>query len=185
MLLLHEVSLIICPELPASQRSRFALLTAILHIISPAGIFLSAPYAESSFSLLNFTGFYLYAHAILKHQVNEVVARDFFTLSAGICFGIATIFRGNGLFSGLILVYDATTSAIDIVRSPDTKGHIRRFVFVITSGASMACIVMVPQYLAYSEYCRSMDAEVERRPWCSYWLPSVYTWVQKHYWYVS
>ncbi len=42
---------------------RLAFLAASLHIFSPAGLFLSAPYAESTFSLLSFVGFYILALA--------------------------------------------------------------------------------------------------------------------------
>jgi phosphatidylinositol glycan class V len=38
--------------------------------------------------------------------------------------------------------------------------------------------------LAYKEYCESSGTDQGRRPWCNYWIPSIYSWVQSHYWYV-
>ncbi|KAE8392109.1 hypothetical protein BDV23DRAFT_61094 [Aspergillus alliaceus] len=42
-----------------------SFLSSSLHIICPAGAFLSAPYGESLFSFLNITGFYIYSSSLL------------------------------------------------------------------------------------------------------------------------
>ena len=180
--MLHELTLTVCLKSTTTRVSSFGVLAASLHIISPAGIFLSAPYAESSFSFLNFTGFYLYAKAMLKHAEGKQNQRDLLTLFSGFVFGIATTFRGNGLFSGLLFVWDALACGTRILRSTDPASNFRSLINVSMSGFSMACIAILPQYLAYTEYCVRESADSNTRPWCSKWPPSIYAWVQGEYW---
>lgn len=181
VLMLYELTLTVCLN-STTRISSFCVLAASLHIISPAGMFLSAPYAESSFSFLNFTGCYLYAKAMLKHAEGQKNQRDCLVLLSGVLFGIATTFRGNGLLSGLLLVWDALACGTRILRSTDIASNIRHLLTVSISGLLMACIAIVPQYLAYDEYCVRASAYSDKRPWCSYWPPSIYTWVQRQYW---
>lgn len=180
--MLHELTSIVYRKPTTTRISSFCVLAASLHIISPAGMFLCAPYAESPFSFLNFAGYYLYAKGMLKHSEGRENQRDCLILFSGVLFGIATTFRGNGLFSGLLLVWDALASGVRIVRSAKIASNIRHLSVVSMSGLLMACIATVPQYLAYQEYCVRGNADIDNRPWCSYWIPSIYTWVQMHYW---
>ena len=180
--MLHELTLVVYPTLLASKRSKLALLAASLHIISPAGMFLSAPYAESCFSFLNFTGFYVYTNTVGSHDQNHVIWRDVSIVFAGLVFGLATTFRGNGLFSGLVLIHDALYCVIKILRSAEIVKNFRRLLVVCISGILMALIAGLPQYLAYKEYCGSESAYGLVRPWCLNWVPSIFAWVQKEYW---
>jgi len=180
VLILYELTLAVFPRVAWKKRSKTALLAATLHIISPAGIFLSAPYAEGSFSLLNFAGFYLYAYGSTEPPKRSRLLQDCFVMSSGAIFGIATTFRGNGLFSGLILVWDAITSIIKILQQTEVGLSLRSLVVVSASGVLMACVALVPQYLAYIEYC--WTATEQGRPWCAAWIPSIYAYVQKKYW---
>ena len=179
--MLHELTLTVYRRSPVHRLSKLSFVAACLHIISPAGIFLSAPYAESSFSLLNFVGCYLYAKAKTSKGVQNSNG-DALIIFSGILFGVGTTFRGNGLFSGLILIYDAVSSMSKIVHSADIKTDVRKLFVVCVSGVSMACVAMLPQYLAYKEYCTKFSADTLVRPWCSNWIPSIYAWVQKEYW---
>ena len=144
-------------------------------------MFLSAPYAESSFSLLNLAGYYLYAKAKTSASAQSSKG-DALVVCSGILFGVGTTFRGNGLFSGLILIYDAVSSMSRIVHSANVQANMRKLFVVCLSGVLMACIAIVPQCLAYKEYCTNISAETPVRPWCSSWVPSIYAWVQKEYW---
>lgn len=181
-MMLHELTLTVCPKSTMTRISSFCVLAASLHIISPAGMFLSAPYAESPFSFLNFAGYYLYAKAMLEHGEGRENQRDALILLSGVVFGIATTFRGNGLFSGLLLVWDALACGTRVLRFTDIASNARRLLTVSISGLLMACIAIVPQYLAYDEYCVRGSTDSDKRPWCSYWPPSIYTWVQRQYW---
>lgn len=180
--MLHELTSIMYLESTTSRISSFCLLAASLHIISPAGIFLSAPYAESSFSFLNFAGYYLYAKGMLMHGERKEAQRDYLVLFSGVVFGIATTFRGNGLLCGLLFVWDALVCGARILQSIETVFHARHLLSASMSGLLMACIAMTPQYLAYNEYCVRGSADSDKRPWCSYWPPSIYAWVQRQYW---
>jgi phosphatidylinositol glycan class V len=143
LLLVPQHSLHSKATLPASARRNLAFLSAALHVLSPAGVFLSAPYAEASFSLFSFLGCYCYVSSWLvrrsdssssddlwkkksagrTHQrslslagsglINWILV-DFWTVGAGICFGVATLLRSNGIFYGMIFAYDALLWAADI-----------------------------------------------------------------------
>ena len=183
--MLYELTLTVYVKSKIKRISSFCILTASLHIISPAGMFLSSPYAESSFSFLNFAGYYFYARAMLKYGEGRESQRDISILLSGVVFGIATTFRGNGLLSGLLLLWDALACGIRILRSIDIAFNVRHLLAVSMSGLLMACIAIVPQYLAYGEYCVRGIADSDKRPWCSHWPPSIFSWVQMHYWWAS
>ena len=181
--MLHELTVAVCRTESSSKRSKMAFVAAGLHIVSPAGIFLSAPYAESLFSFLNFLGCYLYSKVTVRDSSDIFgILEGAWVLVAGIIFGVATTVRGNGLLSGLILIYDAARSAGLILQSCDCKHNFKVLVTICVSGSLMACIAFSPQYLAYGEYCYGGNAAERRRPWCSDWVPSIYGWVQKEYW---
>lgn len=156
----------------------FALLAAAFHIISPAGMFLSAPYAEGPFALFNFLGFYLYIKARRKHE--KASGGSLLMLASALAFGLATTLRSNGLLSGSLFVYDAISEVYYLVKGYDKRSGLRRLCATIMAGSVMALGMLVPQYIAYVEYCGASASDP--RPWCSNWLPSIYTWVQKHYW---
>lgn len=180
--MLYELTLTVWLTSTTTRITSFSVLTASLHIISPAGVFLSAPYAESSFSFLNLSGLFLYAKAMLNHDKGRERQRDCVLLLCGVLFGIATTFRGNGLLSGLLLLWDALACGTRILRFTDVASNIRHLLTVSMSGLLMACIAAVPQYLAYDEYCIRGSLDSDKRPWCSNWPPSIYTWVQRQYW---
>ena len=181
---LYQLSRLISVKAPPSQSSKFALLAASLHIISPAGIFLSATYAEATFALLNFTGMFIYALSLEYHEKNNHGLRDLMILASGLTFGIATSLRTNGLLSGSLFLYDAVEPVLQLLRFKRLKENLRRLCFNIVAGFLTAMGSLIPQYLAYRVYC--IDTPLQnRRSWCDHSIPSVYGWVQNHYWYVS
>ncbi|KAL8818531.1 MAG: hypothetical protein Q9223_002854 [Gallowayella weberi] len=173
---------------PLSQRSLgFALISASLHILSPAGLFLSAPYAESSFSFLNFAGFFLYALNLQAHDDGRPGLRDILALASGIAFGLATMFRSNGILSGLLFCYDIVRSILTVRSDAQPQkilASLRRVSFIGISGILMAVGSFFPQFLAYQEYCVQGKPE-HRAMWCTHRIPSIYAWVQSHYWNVG
>lgn len=182
VLMLHQITLLVSPATFQSEVPLMAWLAAGLHIISPAGIFLSAPYAESAFSFLNFAGCLAYVKSVVNQAESKHAMANAAVSLSGIVFGLATTLRGNGLLSGLTLIYDAVTCLSSIFHGVETKSNLSRLLTVCISGTLMASIAIVPQYVAYEVYCRSGGSLEVARPWCSYWIPSIYAWVQKEYW---
>ncbi|KAL4735702.1 GPI mannosyltransferase 2 [Aspergillus similis] len=165
-----------------TERKRlFCFLSAALHIISPAGAFLSAPYGEPLFSFLNIAGFYSYSSSLIDLTKRKQLMSHVKLLISGCFFAVATAVRSNGILSGILLAYDALNQAYEIIarRSPRAAA---RLCFVIISGCTVALGFVIPQYLAYTAYCLN---EGLSRPWCHSLVPSIYGWVQAHYWGVG
>lgn len=179
---------------PTSNKTPF--LTAALHVLSPAGLFLTAPYGEAPFSFLNFLGLLSFCHA-RQLDVTQPVIHFLCMLTTGLSFGLATAVRSNGLLNGLILLYDAPEILHGLIFSPHKTPCLRRLAAYALAGVLTASGLIVPQWIAYQHYCTAVspyattlvsrssthhrDQETPR-PWCNRPLPSIYTWVQHHYW---
>ena len=184
VLLLYRLTQLVFPR---ESSNRLALTTASLHIVTPAGLFLSAPYAESSFSCLTFLGYLLYILGLRAEQKAQSITRDFYVLSAGLVFGIATTFRSNGILNGILFLYDAALSLASLRRNKDIVRCVRRGLFLGLGALFVGLGLIFPQWEAFREYCPSdlPGLSREARPWCFRTIPSVYTWVQDVYWCVS
>ncbi|EEP80446.1 predicted protein [Uncinocarpus reesii 1704] len=157
------------------------VLAAALHIVCPAGAFLSAPYGEALFSLLNFLGFYIYVLALRDERGGFLFPRDVKFVTAGCIFAAATTVRSNGILSGLLFAYDALSSVIEIVQARSLKwSGIRRLISIVLGGSVILLGTTAPQYIAYSQYCQAASPP---RSWCTNTFPSIYAWVQSHYWW--
>jgi phosphatidylinositol glycan class V len=171
VLVLFQLTLALFP-----RHSRiFAFVSASLHIISPAGLFLSAPYAESSCALLSFAG----TLAFYKSFAARGSLKHFLILLSGLSFGIATTFRSNGILSGFLLLEQAVRLLMGLLKGLETR-NILSLISTGVAGMLVGAGFVLPQYIAYTEYCR---ADTLARPWCQRTLPSVYVFVQDHYWY--
>ncbi|KAL4999689.1 GPI mannosyltransferase 2 [Aspergillus recurvatus] len=165
-----------------TERKRlFCFLSAALHIISPAGAFLSAPYGEPLFSFLNITGFYIYSSSLADLAKRKQFMSHVKLLISGCFFAVATAVRSNGILSGILLAYDSFNQAYEIIARHSFRAAVR-LCFVILSGCTVALGFIIPQYLAYTAYCMN---EGVSRPWCQSLVPSIYGWVQAHYWGVG
>ena len=156
-------------------------VTAALHIISPAGVFLSAPYSEGLFSFLNIGGFYLY-NASQKHTCEDMQLYHLVgTVVAGLTFGLATSVRSNGILSGVPFLYDASMVALHIRSHGIATKALRSLLALVFGGSLIALGAILPQIEAYRSYCQAGD--IGKRPsWCFRPIPSIYAWVQSHYW---
>lgn len=150
-----------------------AFIPAALHIIAPAGLFLSAPYSESTFSATSFLGYLLYAHGLKERKA----INDLSVIIAGLTFGIAATVRSNGVLNGVMFAFDL---AVNIAYFRDKK-HLRHSSSLVVGGSFIAAGVVAPQVIAYREYCMP-GISTPLRPWCDSFPPSIYTFVQKHYW---
>jgi phosphatidylinositol glycan class V len=164
----------------AEPSAWLAFTAASLHIISPAGLFLSAPYAESSCALLSFVGCLLFTKS-LGGNGPVTASHDVLVLLSGVFFGIATTFRSNGILNGLLLLEEALRILWSFKHGVRVSSF-RRLIATGLGGLSVAVGFLLPQYIAYTEYCG--DSGINTRTWCKRTLPSIYTFVQDHYWYV-
>ncbi|KAK4200843.1 GPI mannosyltransferase 2 [Triangularia verruculosa] len=157
-----------------------SLVAALLHTISPAGMFLTAPYMESSYAFLAFTGYLLFAASCQAES--RPVDRDINLVLSGIFFGLATAFRSNGILNGIPFAWEVLQHLPRLTQKPlDTT---RRLAALGIGGICVALGSIIPQTIAYGEFC-SGASDVEPRPWCQASLPSIFTFVQEHYWNVG
>lgn len=156
------------------------LLASLLHIISPAGVFLSAPYSESLYSALAVTGYYAYALGY-RSQEKECARKCLLTLVSAVFFSAACLVRSNGVLNGALFLIDFGLESLNWMRSPSI-GRLLRIVTLGVSGLTVGAGLAFPQLLAWKQFC---DVNSLSRPvWCMRTVPSVYTWVQDHYWCV-
>ncbi|KAK4127261.1 glycosyltransferase family 76 protein [Parathielavia appendiculata] len=157
-----------------------SLVSAIMHIISPAGLFLSVPYAETSFALLSFSGYLLLALSCRAEQ--RPLYRDLYTVLAGILFGFATAFRSNGILNGIPFAWEVLRHLPKLSQRPTDT--LRQLLALGVGGVFVAAGSLGPQAVAYSRFC-SGTSGAPLRPWCQGYFPSIYTFVQQHYWNVG
>ncbi len=165
----------------SGQSQRFAFITACLHVFSPAGLFLSAPYGESTFALLSFSGYLLYVKSFsFKSQVTA--HQDIFIAASGLVLGSAATVRSNGLLNGLLFLEEAIRTACSLGNGPALL-VLRRLIATGIGGLCVALGFIAPQFIAFQEFCgHDAPDHQPRRIWCKYTLPSIYGFVQSHYW---
>lgn len=173
VLALHRLALVLCAD------ARLALVAAALHVVSPAGLFLSAPYAESPFAALSFVGSLLFALGVDYRR--RSVTRAAAIVAAGVLLGLATAFRSNGLSHGLLFAAASLRRLVAAVRRP-RPSSILALAAPVAGGICVAAGSVVPQVVAWQRYCRDVPAGLEPRPWCSRTVPSIYAFVQSEYW---
>lgn len=165
---------------PGPSGSQLGFVAACLHIISPAGIFLSAPYGESTFAALSFASLLFFVKSFPLTGASSF-AQDFFLVVSGLGIGLVTTIRSNGLFYGLLFLEEAVIVGLSF-KNGVSFAKLRRLACAGLGGLSIALGFLVPQYIAYREYC---TPDPGARPWCGNAIPSIYTFVQQRYWYVK
>lgn len=166
----------------STDRKVLPFIACCLHIVAPAGIFLSAPYTESPFSALNMFGFWMYLKARSSESRSGLTTECVLSIAAGISFGGATIVRSNGVLSGIPLFLDALRFSYEIISLGRLDGPMRRLLVLlwstIVAGLCVAAGFVIPQYIAYQQYCSGKI----QQPWCANTLPLIFSYVQSHYW---
>jgi phosphatidylinositol glycan class V len=176
VLLLFKLTL----EVFSGYTTKFAFSTAALHVISPAGVFLSAPYAETSCAMFAFAGCLAFAKSFAFGGQTTSTKHDSLLVLSGVLFGISTTFRSNGILNGLLLLEEAF-GALWSLKNGVCISRTRRLLASGLGGLSVGVGFILPQYIAYSDFCMEQDVAT-LRPWCSKPLPSIYTFVQDYYW---
>jgi len=165
------------------RKQEIAFITSCLHTVSPAGLFLSAPYGESTFAFTTFLAILCYVRAQEKHfKVTEQshLPKQAWILLSGFGFALSTLFRSNGLLHGTIFLFDAITCLRSCFKAPNAS-NLAHLTTTILAGSLIAIGFALPQAIAYFQFCTPKPS----RPWCSHFPPSIYSWVQKHYWNVG
>lgn len=121
------------------------------------------------------------SYASFAFQTQRVAGR--WLLLSGICYGAAAMMRSNGLLSGIPSAWDALTTLTPVRKFWRERDPARRkkFATIIVAGSFVAVGFILPQIVAYAEYCTHGNT----RPWCAHLPPSIYNWVQSHYWGVG
>ncbi|KAF6767042.1 GPI mannosyltransferase 2 [Kalmanozyma brasiliensis GHG001] len=151
-------------SLKVTRNAEMAYTAAALSIFAPsAGTTLAAPTPESFFSLTSLLGLL----ALESGSLSWVVV-----LGASFWFALATTFRANGT---LLLGYIAFKLIPEL-----RAGRPSSIPKLIVAGLICLSPSVLFQIWAYSRFCPSPG-----RPWCDRLVPSVYTFVQSHYWHVG
>ncbi|RAH44779.1 DUF409 domain protein [Aspergillus brunneoviolaceus CBS 621.78] len=173
---------LVCALFRGAQGGRkVALLAACLHVVSPAGAFLSAPCAESAYALLSFSGSLLYVKSFASSSLAaspRSCQHDTLLVLSGVLYGVGTTFRSNGLLNGIPLFEEAVRQLVLLSQQGVSLAQLRRLLAVGTAGVCAGLGFVLPQYFAYREFC----TDREPRAWCRRTLPSLYSFVQEHYW---
>ncbi|PYH79177.1 GPI mannosyltransferase 2 [Aspergillus uvarum CBS 121591] len=173
---------LVCTLFPGAQGRNVALLAACLHVVSPAGAFLSAPCAESAHALLSFCGSLLFVRSFASSSSSSRSSsfQDAQLVLAGVLYGLATTFRSNGLLNGIPLLEEAVRQLVLLMfQQRFSPARLRRLLAVGTAGLCTGLGFVLPQYIAYREFCTHNK---EPRGWCRRTLPCIYSFVQDHYW---
>merc|ERR1711939_397020 len=168
----------------SDAKAQVAFVAALLYIVSPAGIFLSAPYSESLFAALNLLGFHLFLLGRNGHARGATARAALMTVCGGLASGLATAVRSNGILSGMLYGWDASLSLLALLDQGLRTQQVTRLLSLIVGGCAVGAGMMLPQYQGYVEYCTG-HMESELRPWCKNTIPSIFTFVQSHYWNVG
>ena len=108
------------------------------------------------------------------------VPGDAAIVASGMILGLATTFRSNGILNGAPFAAYAISELVSVLKSPNAFS-LRRLAALGIGGQYIAMGSIGPQVLAYQSFCSGPSA-TEPRPWCSAWIPSIYTFVQERYW---
>ncbi|OAP59664.1 hypothetical protein AYL99_06962 [Fonsecaea erecta] len=130
------------------------------------------------------SGFLGYLHAIRLFQSGLVFAGCTTIICAGLTFSTATMVRSNGILAGIPFLVEAVTTLLAMFSQGLSASRVFQLASIVFAGLLVACGMVYPQGLAYKDYCYGRATET-RRPWCNQTIPSIFTWVQSHYWNVG
>ncbi|CUM67804.1 uncharacterized protein PRCAT00005510001 [Priceomyces carsonii] len=149
-------------------------------IVSQAGIFLTANYAESPCCLLSFISMYLREISLnyrdfsmvnskmslkqYQYKLTYLLSGSFVALNYG--------FRANALLLGIFYLYDTFEF---MVRNHNLKDSL----WLLASGSQLFFSFVWINWLNYEKFCP------ERGEWCNNMVPSLFSFAQTHYWNVG
>lgn len=141
--------------------------------------------------MLNFAGMLCYVISRRKRSSRNpftTFCGSLLFLFSGFLFSAATTVRTNGLLSGIIFAWDVILHVLRSATRVQRRAPENSFFFellelfgLLCGGALVACGYAFPQLKAYWVFC----TEGNTRPWCGKLPPSIYSFVQAHYWNVG
>lgn len=146
--------------------NRMALASLALFILSPAGVFLTAPYSESIASFSSFLCLFLREKALLVQNGSLRFNSTLYVLSGALA-SLAYGFRANCLLLGLVYVHDLVVRPLQL-----------RQIWPLFAGLVLGATFTFSQFANYWTICHG----TQRGEWCSLKLPSLFTYAQAHYW---
>lgn len=159
----------------------FSLISSIIYIISPAGIFLTASYSESPCALFSMASIYLREISINRENFNHLNSKNSLKthwiykvtyLLSGTMVSIAYGIRGNCLLLGAMFLFDLYEFGI---RNRDITDSI----LSLASGGQIFVSIIALNWYTYAIFCPA------RGEWCQSWIPSLFSYAQSHYWNVG
>jgi GPI mannosyltransferase 2 len=192
-----------------NDKQDYCFYCVLFFCLNPANIFFTAPYSESLYTLLTFTGlFYLFDD---NSSSSSLIRSVFF-------FSLSTLTRSNGSINfGFILFFQVksylikTKSRLDNFKSflsliINLLSSFNGLILLIKLVISFICIIssfVLYQLYIYSQFCYSNQNEIPvelvnygkeedyrltsegSSEWCNKTLPFSYTFVQGKYWQVG
>lgn len=156
-------------------RQAIPLVSAVLHVLSPAGLFLTAPYSESLFSLLTMTGYCLYAQA---GKSRGGMPRNLGLFMSAILLSVSCTVRSNGILHGIPFLVDFILELRQLSHN-FSLAPLLNIVALGICGLLIAGGFVFPQAIAWRQFCLNTPMKAI---WCQNTIPSIYFWVQDRYW---
>lgn len=192
---------------PAQDGVGVSFVAATMHVLTPAGMFLVAPYSEGLFALLSFLGYYLYVrstHAYYSYSSRTGgLEQAVWVVGAGAMWMLAGMVRSNGVLNGVVVLVDFVKEVWVLLggQGRGGVGHSEDGVLIMSwrrrlariaglgvAGVMVGLGLIVPQGIAWMQFCAGKDgkgAGEAMREWCSRTVPSIYLYVQDKYWNVG
>lgn len=148
-----------------------AWASSLAYVISPAGIFLTAPYSESFCNVLVITGLWFREAALGKNPVLSsfrTLTSVLLYLLSGLLIAISFGVRANSVLFGLFYLYD--------LQNAWKNRLVADCALTIAAGGQLAVAIIVSTWYPYSVFCPN------RGEWCNSWFPSLFSYAQAKYW---
>ncbi|KAK6456225.1 GPI mannosyltransferase 2 [Scheffersomyces xylosifermentans] len=170
--ILHFISVVLVYYLSLQffkQNKTLALRSALLMVVAPAGIFLTANYSENLSNVLSFASILSYDKSINPHDpgknnTKSIVSKPLYVLS-GIFTAVNFTVRANSLLLGIPYLLDLFEF-----------GLVEDAIWCLIAGGSVFLSLVWTSFTAYREFCPA------RGEWCNNTLPILFSYAQKKYW---
>ncbi|KNE99023.1 hypothetical protein PSTG_07675 [Puccinia striiformis f. sp. tritici PST-78] len=149
----------------------YSSLVATLHIFSPSPSTQVVPYTEPFYACFSFLSILVLSSSNKNFKIK---------VGAALCAGLATSFRSIGVIQSIQFLPDWLTYLKTYKRTKSYWIGLLRLTGQTLVLGSITCFPFIyDQIHAYLLFCVDPTAQ---RPWCSNRIPSIYAFVQSHYW---